>query len=87
MTIPLIGITSNEKPVRELRASLMPHLQVFSGILSSSWAISNQQTKDSLIILLRVLNKVLGLYIGATFEIEKEDVLKEKYSFDHLVYT
>ena len=43
--------------------------------------------QDSLIILLRVLNKVLGFYIGATFEIEKEDVLKEKYSFDHLVYT
>ena len=38
-------------------------------------------------ILLRVLNKVLGLYIGPTFEIEKEDVPKEKYSFDHLVYT
>lgn len=37
--------------------------------------------------LLRVLNKVLGLYIGTTFEIEKEDVLKENYSFDHLVYT
>ena len=36
-----------------------------------------------MIILLRVLNKVLGLYIGATFEIEKEDVPKEKYSFDH----
>lgn len=87
MTIPLIGITSNEKPVRVLRASLMPHLLVFSGIQSSFWAISNQQTKDSLIILLRVLNKVLGLYIGATFEIEKEDVPKEKYSFDHLVYT
>ena len=87
MTIPLIGITSNEKLVRELRASLTPHLQVFSGILSFSWVISNQQTKDSLIILLRVLNKVLGLYIGATFEIEKEDVPKEKYSFDHLVYT
>ena len=87
MTIPLIGITSNENPVRELRASLTPHLQVFSGTPSSSWAISNQQIKDSLIILLRVLNKVLGLYIGATFEIEKEDVPKEKYSFDHLVYT
>lgn len=43
--------------------------------------------KDSFIILLRVLNKVLGLYIGATFEIEKEDVPKEKYSFDYLVYT
>ena len=83
MAIPLIGITSNEKLVRELRASLTPQLQVFSGILS----ISNQQTKDSLIILSRVLNKVLGLYIGATFEIEKEDVPKEKYSFDHLVYT
>ena len=39
-----------------------------------------------MIILLRVLNKVLGLYIGPTFEIEKEDVHKEKYSFDHLVY-
>ena len=87
MTIPLIGITSNEKPVRVLRASLTPRFQVFSGIPSSSWAISNQQIKDSLIILLRVLNKVLGLYIGATFEIEKEDVPKEKYSFDHLVYT
>lgn len=72
---------------RVLRVSLMSHLLVFSGILSFSWDISNQQTKDSLIILLRVLNKVLGLYIGATFEIEKEDVLKEKYSFDHLVYT
>ena len=87
MTIPLIGITSNKKPVRKLRASLMPHLLVFSGIPSSSWAISNQPTKDSFIILLRVLNKVLGLYIGATFEIEKEDVPKEKYSFDYLVYT
>ncbi len=41
MTIPLIGITSNEKPVRVLRASLMPHLLVFSGILSFSWDISN----------------------------------------------
>lgn len=40
-----------------------------------------------MIILLRVLNKALGLYIGTTFEIEKEDVPKEKYSFDHLVYT
>ena len=35
-----------------------------------------------MIILLRVLNKVLGFYIGVTFEIEKEDVLKEKYSFE-----
>ena len=60
---------------------------MFSGIPSSSWGISNWKTKDSLIILLRVLNKVLGLYIGPTFEIEKEDVPKEKYSFDHLVYT
>jgi len=41
MTIPLIGISSNEKPVRVLRASLMPHLLVFSGIQSSFWAISN----------------------------------------------
>ena len=41
MTIPLIGITSNEKLVRELRASLTPHLSVFSGILSFSWDISN----------------------------------------------
>ena len=42
-----------------------------------------------MIILLRVLNKVLGLYIGATFEIEKEDVPKEKYSFEanHITVT
>ena len=41
MTIPLIGITSNENPVRELRASLTPHLEGFSGILSFSWDISS----------------------------------------------
>ena len=87
MTIPLIGITSNKKPVRKLRASLMPHLLVFSGIPSSSWAISNQPTKDSFIIWLRVLNKVLGLYIGATFVSVKEDVPKQNYSFGLLVYT
>ena len=47
MTTPLIGITSNEKPV----ADGSPILQSFS------WATSNEQTKSSLIILLRAFHK------------------------------
>ena len=47
MTIPLIGITSNEKPVAEGKS----FIQTFS------WAIINEQTKSSLIILLSVFHK------------------------------